>query len=78
MKEVVFITLHVNIIKAYKLTYVFHRVGRHRVHVQGRTGADVTIRGLTDPCYLPVQHLKGHLTGCYSSLMNGCLFYFVT
>lgn len=77
MKEVVFITLHVNIIKAYKLTYVFHRVGRHRVHVQGRTGADVTIRGLTDPCYLPVQHLKGHLPGCYSP-MNGCLFYFVT
>lgn len=43
-------------------------MGRHRIHVQGRTGADAAVHGLTDHLYLPAQHLKGHLPECYSSL----------
>lgn len=58
----------VNIHNKNQRNYVFHRMGRHRIHVQGRTGADVTIRGLTDHWCLPVHRLKGHLPGCYSSM----------
>lgn len=36
-------------------------MGRHRIHVQGRTGADAAVHGLTDHLYLPAKHLKGHL-----------------